>query len=121
MLAKRIRDVFANGQRIEERRALKHVAHPASQRKQRLLREVLDVAPEDAQPSGIRTDQTRDQAEKDRLAGAAAAHDDQGLALGQIERHAAKHFVRLEVLSQIGRLDDRVGHAVSRRVSGRAW
>ena len=110
MLAKRIRDVLVNGQRIEERRALEHVAHPAPQREQGFLREVLDVAPEDAEPPAVGTDQARDQTEEDRLAGAAAAHDDQGLALGEHERHAAQDRVRVEVLSQVLGLDDRLRH-----------
>src|SRR5207249_11918858 len=69
-LAKRIRDVLVNGQGIEERSTLEDVAHAAPQREQGFLREVLDVDPEEAQPAGVGPDQTRDEAEEDRLAGA---------------------------------------------------
>src|SRR5262249_15981855 len=108
--AKRIRDVLVDGQRIEERRALEHVAHPASQREQRLLREVLDIAPEDLETARVGLDQAGDQTEEDRLAGAAAAHDDHGLAPGQLERHTAKNLVRIEALSETGGLDDGLRH-----------
>ena len=85
VLAQRIRDVLPDRQRIEQRGPLEHVAHPPPEREQLLLFEVLDMAPEDPEPAAVGTDQARHQAEQHCLAGTAAAHDDEGLALGQRE------------------------------------
>src|SRR4029453_11491927 len=99
-------DVLAHRQRIEQRGALKYIAHPAPDREQLLLGQALDGAPEHPESPGVGLDQAGHQAKEDRLAAAAAPHDHQRLALGERERDAAQDVIRVEALVQVDGLDD---------------
>ena len=57
VLAQGIGDVLVDRQRIEERRALEDVAHPAAEREQLLFGQALDARPKRRMPPAVRPDQ----------------------------------------------------------------
>ena len=107
VLAQRVRDVLEDGQRVEERGALKDEAGAPPERQHRFLPQAVDPRAEQEDLAGIRPDEAIGDAQEHGLARAAAAHDGERRALRQGHAHTREHLVVLERLPHVPELDDR--------------
>jgi len=98
MLAERKRDVVADGERVEERALLEEHAHATSHWNERILVEGLEPRTLDLDAAIVGSEEAVQVLQEHALAATATAHQDERLAFGHLEIHAAQHRLRTERL-----------------------
>src|SRR4051812_31927266 len=111
LLAQHKTDIFFNGHRIEQGRALKKHSKLASHGDQFAFVHVNDAFIVDQHVPGIGRHQADDLLEQNAFTTAAAADDDDGFAFLDLERDAIENFLRAEALAEVARFD----HGASQR------
>jgi len=100
-------DVLANGERVEERGELKHVANLRAERVQLPPRELGNVESVYPHLTGVRLEETHDVLDGHGLSGAGISDDDHRLPLGHVEGEAVKDALGAEAFVDVLELDHR--------------
>src|SRR3569833_1037459 len=105
LLAQAHRDVLADGERVEQRGELKHIADTRTQLIELAPRQMRHVETVDEDLPRIRLEQSDDVLDRDRLARARVADDHHRLAFDDVEREALEHLLRTERFMDVDQLD----------------
>ena len=100
MLAQRQPDVLADGERIEQRRALKQHAEALAHLVEVVLLQAHDLLAVDLDRALVGRHQANHVLEKHALAGAAAPHHHDALSLADVEIDAIEHLLGAETLGE---------------------
>src|SRR5262249_12301055 len=115
VLAERIGDVLADGERVEERALLEEHRHLPAHRHERVLVERAERDAVDLDLARVRPQEGVHVLQEHALARAAPAEHDERLSREHVERQTAQHRLRAEGLLEGAAADVRLGAHVSKK------